>query len=116
MACAAEVMPLPVDRPRPAVATQRGASVNVMLPMETLAGLRALGRAEGATTFMTVLALSQAMLARYTGQEDVVIGTPTAGRERSQLQGLVGFFVNMLALRVDPPGALVFWERARSRW
>ncbi len=92
------------DRPRSAVAGTRGGSHHFMLPAGTTEGLRTLSRREGATLFMTVLAAWQALLGRYAGQEDVVVGTPIAGRTRRETEGLIGFFVNMLALRADLGG------------
>lgn len=111
---APELMQLPADRARPAVASQRGEDCGVLLPLSVLEGVQALGRPAGATTFMTLLALSQAFLARCTGQGDLVIGTPTAGRDRSELHPLVGFFVNMLALRASGIGPQTFNELLRE--
>lgn len=113
LAGAPEVIQLPADRPRPKVATQRGDETTLVLPQATLEALRTLSRAEGATTFMTVLALTQAWLARCTGQESVVIGTPAAGREAGELQRLIGFFVNMLALRLEVDAQWSFRELLR---
>jgi len=101
---------LPTDRPRPARQTFRGAGVPLMLSSEVSEGLRALGRGERATVFMTLLAALQALLSRHTGQEDIVIGAPVAGRTRPEMEPLVGFFLNTLALRGDLSGDPTFRE------
>jgi len=99
---------LPTDRPRPPVQSFRGAVQPLTLPARLTAALRALGRAEGATLFMTLLAGFQALLARYSGQEDIVVGTYIAGRNRAELEPLIGFFVNSLVLRSDLGGNASF--------
>ncbi|HEV2708315.1 MAG TPA: amino acid adenylation domain-containing protein [Pyrinomonadaceae bacterium] len=90
---------LPTDRPRPATASHHAALEVVQFGAELTRGLRELGRREGATLFMVLLAGWQTLLSRYTGQEEIVVGSPVAGRTRAELEGLIGFFVNMLALR-----------------
>ncbi|MGK8555212.1 amino acid adenylation domain-containing protein [Nocardia gipuzkoensis] len=97
-------LPLPTDRPRPAVASQRGAAMDFTIPPEVTAGLRALARRGGATLFMTLHAAFAATLARLSGSADIVIGSPVAGRGDPALDALVGLFDNTLALRtrVDP--------------
>jgi amino acid adenylation domain-containing protein len=90
---------LPTDRPRGAVATYPGASVRFMLPLPLLDALRGVGRANEATLFMTLLSAWSVLLARWSGQRDVVVGSPIAGRTYSELEELIGFFVNTLALR-----------------
>ncbi len=72
--------------------------------------LRELSRQEGTTLFMTLLAAFQTLLFRYSGQQDIVVGSPVAGRNRTELEGLIGFFVNMLPLRTDLSGAPTFRE------
>ncbi|HEX2077990.1 MAG TPA: amino acid adenylation domain-containing protein [Longimicrobium sp.] len=104
LAGAPAVLELPTDHPRPAVQTFRGGREALRLPAEVLESLRALGRREGATLFMTVLAAYQALLGRHAGQDDVVVGTPVAGRTRAETEGVVGFFVNTLALRARLDG------------
>ncbi|HEX7243226.1 MAG TPA: amino acid adenylation domain-containing protein, partial [Longimicrobiaceae bacterium] len=94
----------PTDRPRAAGQGPRGGSHRFVLPAAVGQGLRALARREGATLFMTALAGWQALLSRYSGEEDVVVGSPIAGRTRRETEGLIGFFVNMLALRADLTG------------
>jgi len=81
--------------------SDRGASRSVVLSGELIARLRELSRAEGVTLFMTLLAAFQTLLMRYTGQEDIVVGTPVAGRNQVEIEGLIGFFINTLALRTD---------------
>ncbi|HEX3131505.1 MAG TPA: non-ribosomal peptide synthase/polyketide synthase, partial [Thermoanaerobaculia bacterium] len=105
LAGAPSQLSLPADRPRPAVQTYRGAAQKDAFP-----DLRPLGRCEGATPFMVLLAAFAALLSRYTGQPDLVIGTPVAGRTRSETEGLIGLFLNTLALRVDLSGNPGFRE------
>jgi amino acid adenylation domain-containing protein len=90
---------LPTDRPRPAVQTYRGAALPFELPPTLSASLASLCRQEGVTPFMALLAAWQVLLARHAGQRDVCVGTPIAGRAQAELEGMVGFFVNMLVLR-----------------
>ncbi len=90
---------LPADRPRPAVATWRGASVPFALSPELSAAVAALARQAGATPFMVLAAALEALLARWSGQADLLLGTPVAGRERREVEGLIGLFVNTLVLR-----------------
>ncbi|MET0397696.1 MAG: amino acid adenylation domain-containing protein, partial [Longimicrobiaceae bacterium] len=101
---------LPTDRPRPAVAGGRGASLAFAVPAETARELRALARREGATLYMAARAALDLLLARWSGQEELVVGTPIAGRTRVETEGLVGFFVNTLAMRVDQSGDPTFRE------
>jgi amino acid adenylation domain-containing protein len=95
---------LPTDRPRPAVQTFAGASASALLPDGLSAGLQRLMHASGATLFMVLLAAFQALLHRYTGQDDIVVGTPISGRRQPETEGLIGFFVNTLVLRTDASG------------
>ncbi|HET9229165.1 MAG TPA: amino acid adenylation domain-containing protein [Thermoanaerobaculia bacterium] len=90
---------LPTDRPRPSVQTFRGADRALVLPARLVDRLESLSHAQGVSLFMTLLAAFQLLLARYTGREDVVVGTPIANRNRFETEGLVGFFVNTLVLR-----------------
>ncbi|MEW5927747.1 MAG: non-ribosomal peptide synthase/polyketide synthase [Gemmatimonadota bacterium] len=108
LAGAPPLLELPTDRPRPQVQDPRGASVRVGLSAEVSAGLRALSRREGATAFMALLAAWQLLLSRYSGQEDVSVGTPIAGRTRLEVEPLIGFFVNTLVLRTDLSGEPTF--------
>jgi amino acid adenylation domain-containing protein len=95
---------LPADRPRPAVQSFHGAREWWVIPRDLLERVRKLGRQENATLFMTLLTAFDVLLSRYSGQEDIVVGSPIANRTRPELEGLVGFFVNMLALRTDLSG------------
>ncbi len=101
---------LPIDRPRPAVQSYRGAKHSVTLSSTIGAQLKMLSRQEGVTLFMSVLAAFQAFLYRYTGQDDISVGTPIAGRTRRETEGLIGFFVNTLVLRTDLSGDPTFRE------
>ncbi|MEU8925669.1 amino acid adenylation domain-containing protein [Kitasatospora sp. NPDC048545] len=92
---------LPADRPRPAVRSPRGDTLAFHIPADLAGRLKELFRAHRVTPFMGLLAAFQVLLARYTGQHDIAVGTPVAGRNRSETEGLVGFFVNTLVLRTD---------------
>jgi amino acid adenylation domain-containing protein len=94
------VLELPSDRPRPAVESFRGASLPVALGRELTADLAALGRLRGATPFMTLTTALALLLSRWANQDDLVLGAPIANRQRPELEGLIGMFVNTLALRV----------------
>ncbi|HEV2149307.1 MAG TPA: amino acid adenylation domain-containing protein, partial [Longimicrobiaceae bacterium] len=102
---APELLELPADRPRPAEMDHAGALLGVALDEELTAGLKALSRRQGTTLFMTLLAGWSVVLSRLSGREDLVVGTPTANRGRREIEGLIGFFVNTLALRLDLSGA-----------
>ncbi|RMF32232.1 MAG: non-ribosomal peptide synthetase, partial [Chloroflexi bacterium] len=95
------LLELPTDRPRPAVQSFRGRTHSFVLPETLSRAIQELGRREGATLFMTLLAAFQALLYRYTGQERFAVGTPIANRNRAEIEGLIGFFVNTLVLRAD---------------
>ncbi|MEX0805585.1 MAG: amino acid adenylation domain-containing protein [Candidatus Binatia bacterium] len=104
------VLNLPTDHPRPAVQTYRGARQSIELSRELTQGLKALSQKEGVTLFMTLLAAFQTLLHRYTGQEDVAVGSPIASRTRPELEDLIGFFVNTLVFRTELPGNPTFEE------
>src|SRR5205085_1286409 len=104
------VLELPTDRPRPAVNTYRGAKQSLALPADLCAALKALSEREDVTLFMTLLAAFQTLLARYAGQEEIVVGTPIANRNRTETEALIGFFVNTLVLRTDLTGDPTFRE------
>ncbi|HYG62933.1 MAG TPA: amino acid adenylation domain-containing protein, partial [Thermoanaerobaculia bacterium] len=112
LAGAPTVLELPTDRPWLALPDSRGAERRRVLPAGLARDLRALGRAQGTTLFMTLLAAFGALLSRYSGQEDLVLGTPVAGRNRVEVEPLIGLFVNTLALRVDLSGSPSFRELA----
>src|SRR5438552_12071419 len=101
---------LPTDRPRPPMQTFTGATHEIDLPLRIIKDLKLLGRKDGATLFMTLLAAFQTLLHRYSAQDDIVVGTPIAGRTRVEVEGLIGFFVNMLVLRTDASGDPTFRE------
>ncbi|HEU4596976.1 MAG TPA: amino acid adenylation domain-containing protein, partial [Pyrinomonadaceae bacterium] len=110
LADAPPVLALPTDRPRPPVRSSRGAHETFELPGELLRRLRELSRREDVTLFMTLLAAFETLLARYTGETDIVVGTPIANRNRAETEPLIGFFVNTLALRTDVSGDPTFAE------
>jgi amino acid adenylation domain-containing protein len=113
-----EALELPTDRPRPPVSSMRGAWSRCTVPAETVAGLQALARREGATFYVTLLAVFDVLLHRYSGQDDIVLGMPVDGRDRVELEGLIGDFVDTVVLRVDVSGNLTFRElldRVRAR-
>ena len=93
------VLKLATDRPRPAMQTFSGARRFDELPETLTQRLRALSNREGVTLFMTLLGAFEVLLWRYSGQDDMVVGTPIAGRNRSELEGLIGLFANTLPLR-----------------
>jgi amino acid adenylation domain-containing protein/non-ribosomal peptide synthase protein (TIGR01720 family) len=111
LAGAPALLELPTDRPRPPVQSHRGAEARAELSADLLERLTRLGRRHGATRFMVFLAAWQTLLSRYGGGDDVVVGSPVAGRTRGETEGLIGFFANTLALRTslegDPPFAEV---------
>jgi len=104
LADAPALLELPTDHPRPAVQTYDGASERVEFPAELLERLRKLGQREGATLYMVVLGAFQVLLSKYAGTDDVVVGSPIAGRTRREVEDLIGFFVNTLVLRTDLSG------------
>uniref|UniRef100_UPI002413A817 non-ribosomal peptide synthetase n=1 Tax=Pseudomonas sp. RIT-To-2 TaxID=3462541 RepID=UPI002413A817 len=95
------VLTLPLDRARPATPSYRGAVVRADVPPVLAEALRAMARKEGQTLFMLMLAAVSVVLARHTGQGDIRVGAPNAGRNRSELEGLIGFFINTQVLRVQ---------------
>ncbi|OLF16235.1 non-ribosomal peptide synthetase [Actinophytocola xanthii] len=105
-----EPLDLPTDRPRPAVRTSAGAVHRFTLPAAETAALVELGRRRDSTLFMTLLAACQVLLARYSGQQDIAVGTVTAGRDRAELDRLVGFFVNTVVVRETVEEAESFAE------
>jgi amino acid adenylation domain-containing protein/non-ribosomal peptide synthase protein (TIGR01720 family) len=110
LADAPAALELPTDRPRPAVQGTRGGSIPFGLSEPVMDGVRALSQREGVTPFMTVLAAFQVLLHRYSRAADIVVGVPVANRDRPEIEHLIGYFVNMLALRTDLSGAPTFLE------
>jgi amino acid adenylation domain-containing protein len=113
LAGASTVLELPTDRQRPPLQTFRGARASFVLTPELSDALRALSRRNDATLFMTLLAAFKVLLHRYTGQEDILVGAPIAGRNRVELEGLIGFFLNTLTLRTNLSGSPAFDELLR---
>jgi natural product biosynthesis luciferase-like monooxygenase protein len=109
----AATLDLPADRPRPALQTFRGADYFFTLPESLTLSLREVGQGEGVTLFMTLLAAFQVLLSRYSGQEDISVGTAVAGRNRAETEHLIGLFINTLALRTDLTGDPDFIEVLR---
>ncbi|WP_326595001.1 non-ribosomal peptide synthetase [Streptomyces sp. NBC_01803] len=104
------MLELPTDRPRPPVQSTRGGSVPFRLPAALMEDVRELSRREGVTPFMTMLAAFLVLLHRYSREEDIVVGVPVAGRSRKEIERLIGYFVNTLALRTDMSGDPSFRE------
>ncbi|HEX7333867.1 MAG TPA: amino acid adenylation domain-containing protein [Pyrinomonadaceae bacterium] len=104
------VLEIPTDRTRPAVQTHQGALASHSLGKQLSEQLNALCQKEGVTLYMLLLAAFQTLLSRYSGQTDIVVGTPIAGRTQVETEGLIGFFVNTLALRGDLSGNPTFKE------
>ena len=98
------LLDLPTDRARPRRQTYNGGRVSIVLPASLTAALKALARQENGTLFMVLLAGFDVLLARYSGQDDVLVGSPIAGRRRTELEDLVGLFVNTLVFRTDLTG------------
>ncbi|KAA3655518.1 MAG: amino acid adenylation domain-containing protein, partial [Chloroflexi bacterium] len=111
------LLELPTDRPRPAIQTGNGSYAEFTLSTELTATLKSLSQKEGTTLFMTLLAAFQTLLYRYTNQPDISIGTPIANRNRAEIEGLIGFFINTLVLRTDlhdTPTFLDLLQRVRT--
>jgi amino acid adenylation domain-containing protein len=111
------LLALPLDRPRPAVQSYAGSSVSLALSPELTAGLRTLSQRHGVTLFMTLLSAWGFLLSRLSGQQDVIIGTPVANRQRREVEGLIGFFVNTLAVRLrleDEPTLAALLEQVKE--
>ena len=105
-----ERLELPTDRPRPAVQTFEAEVCETSLSAELSEALRRLSRENQATQYMTLLAAFAVLLSRYSGQDDIVVGSPIANRQEQQLEDLIGFFVNMLVMRVRVKGDKTFRE------
>src|SRR6185295_2167714 len=109
----AQPIELPVDRPRPALQSFAGSNVFLTIPPALTDELKALAAREGCTAFMTLLAAFQTLLVRYSGAEDLVIGTPVSARTSAELEPLIGNLLNMAALRCDLSGDPTFVEVLR---
>jgi amino acid adenylation domain-containing protein len=107
---APQVLDLPADHPRPAAPSYRGGRKSHRLTGELLSALQRLSRSEQVTLFVTLLAAFQVMLYRYTGQEDLLVGSPIANRRQFELENLIGFFLNTLVFRANLKGNPGFWE------
>ncbi|WP_053817198.1 non-ribosomal peptide synthetase, partial [Pseudomonas aeruginosa] len=108
------LLELPGDRPRPQQQSHRGRRIGIPLPAELAEALRRLAQAEQSTLFMLLLASFQALLHRYSGQDDIRVGVPIANRNREETEGLIGFFVNTQVLRAELDGQLPFRELLRQ--
>ena len=109
--------PLPTDHPRPPVQTGEGASYRFVLPPDLMQGVQRLSQQHGVTLFMTLLAAFKVLIYRYSGSSDIVVGAPVAERQRAEFEGLIGLFVNTLALRTDlsgNPSVATLLERVRD--
>ncbi|HEY0602519.1 MAG TPA: amino acid adenylation domain-containing protein, partial [Herpetosiphonaceae bacterium] len=105
---------LPLDHPRPPVQTYAGATQRFSLDLQTRQSLKALAAGEGATLFMICLAALQTLLYRYTGQAEILVGSPTAGRNRARFADTIGYFVNPVVLRAEPAADLRFVDLLRQ--
>ncbi|HEY0174439.1 MAG TPA: amino acid adenylation domain-containing protein, partial [Pyrinomonadaceae bacterium] len=114
LAGAPTVLELPADRPRPKMQTSRGAFERFEISADVISKLGDVSRQEGATLFMTLLAAFGVLLSRYTGQKDFLLGAPIANRGQKELEGLIGFFVNTLALRMQIEDELPFRTLVRN--
>jgi len=101
---------LPTDRPRPAIQSSRGASTRVTVSARLVGALSALAQREGATLYMVLLSALQIVLGRWSGHSDIVVGSTIAGRNQTQVESLIGFFINTVALRTDLAGDPTFRE------
>lgn len=104
------MLQLPIDQPRPSIQTFQGAAQSLLLSESLTNALHTISRQEGATLFMTLLAAFNVLLYRYSGQEDIAIGSLIANRNRAEIEGLIGFFVNTLVLRTDLSNVSSFRE------
>ena len=112
------VLELPTDFTRPSIQTFRGATLSISLAQRLSEGLRELSRRSGTTLFMTMAAAFNALLYRYTGQREIVVGTPIANRNRLEVEGLIGFFINTVVLRTsisDDPSFEELLARVREQ-
>ena len=113
LAGAPQLLELPTDRPRPPIQSHQGAVQRFSLSPQLSAAVKALGQQEQTTLFMTLLAAFQTLLSRYSGQDDICVGSPIAGRNRVEIEGLIGCFINTLVLRTNLSGEPSFRELLR---
>ena len=102
------VLNLPTDRPRPPIQTDNGGSYSFKLSQKLTEQLKELAKTESATLYMTLLAAFQVLLSRYTGQEDILVGSPMSGRSKVEFASIVGYFVDSVVMRADFSGNLSF--------
>jgi len=114
LAGAQTILDLPTDRPRPATHSWHGATEELIFDSQILAGLKEFAQTEGATLFMVSMAAFQALLWRYTSQDSILVGTPTAARSQIEIENLVGFFVNTLVFRADFTPDMTFRDLVRQ--
>jgi amino acid adenylation domain-containing protein len=114
LAGAQTILDLPADHPRPATHSWHGATEELIFDSQILAELKKLAQQEGATLFMVSMAAFQALLWRYTGQDNILVGTPTAARSQIEIENLIGFFVNTLVFRSDFSDHLTFRDLVRQ--
>lgn len=108
------ILEIPTDHPRPQVNRYRGGQVSIFMDKSLVHGMRDLALKEGATIFMALLASFQLLLARYTGQDDICVGTPTANRSQQKLEQLIGYFINTLVIRTKIEGNPSFRQLLNS--
>ena len=104
------ILELPTDRPRPNIQTHNGTTASLLLSVALTEKLNMLSRREGVTLFITLMSAFQVLLLRYTGQEDLLVGAPVANRNRAEIEGLIGFFINTLVMRNDLSGDPTFQQ------
>jgi amino acid adenylation domain-containing protein len=104
------VLEMPSDRPRPAISSYRGNFQNVVIPEKLTEKLMVLNRRQGCSMFMTLFSAFNVLLYRYSGQEDILVGSPIANRKRPELEEIIGFFINTLVLRTDLSGNPTFLQ------
>ena len=104
------ILELPADKPRPTVQTMVGANAEIMVPEEIASAFKDMSRRAGVTMFMSLIAAFKVLLQRYTGLDDILVGSPIANRNRAEIEPLIGFFVNTLVLRTDLSGNPSFAE------
>ncbi|MFM7794411.1 MAG: condensation domain-containing protein, partial [Microcystis panniformis] len=114
LAAAPPLLELPTDRPRPSVQTFRGGCFSFQLEAKLTASLKELSHKSANTLFMTLMAAYVTLLSRYSGQDDILVGTPIANRNYQELEGLIGFFVNTLVMRTRLEGNPSFEELLRQ--